>query len=72
MKDLKSLIDTCISTKQGSRDFALFYVKELGWRADIGNSTNVVMLGEIDGEYQSAWLPTPEEAVAHLLTTMAV
>ena len=66
---LRALIDACIAEKVGDKEFALFYApapNSKDWRADIGNPSSHVGLGEIEGEI-SASGDTPEEATSNLL-----
>jgi hypothetical protein len=51
MDDLETLIEACVSRKKGNNDFALFRDADDEWQAHLGNSTSVVRLGEIDGDY---------------------
>jgi hypothetical protein len=66
--ELEALINKCISKKDNNKEFALFYLGEWDgkeWRAEIGNPSSHVMLGEIGGEV-SAEGDTALEAVQKL------
>lgn len=72
MDNLSDLIRACI-VERGNKnnDFALFFIDygENKFRADIGNPSNFVMLGETEGEL-SCNGKTPLEAVQGLLALM--
>lgn len=66
MRDLNELIIKCIEKKQGSQEFALFYMLdgEPAWQAMLGNE-QPVSLGESRGEFHGKG-HSPEEAVSQL------
>jgi hypothetical protein len=64
--NLSELIDACIAKKNGNREFALFHLDPDDWRAEIGNPSQCVMLGEACGEFEARGR-TAEEAVSNLL-----
>jgi len=68
MTNLRELIQQCIDAKQGSKEFALFYVEGImrPWWAEIGNPGSAVLLGESSGEFRGEG-DTPEAAVSALL-----
>lgn len=74
MNDLASLIAACIDKKSGDKEFALFYFawddgEDDSWHARIGNPCKVVMLGEVNGDFEADGA-TPEEAVSKLLAVI--
>ena len=67
LMDLRLLIDQCIARKAGNKEFALFFDGD--WRAEIGNTSSNVSLGEIRGEFVGEG-KTPEAAVTALLASL--
>lgn len=70
-KGLLGLILECIQMKTGNKEFALFYMSEGDWTAEIGNPTSCVMLGEASAEF-SADGRSAIEAVENLILDLEV
>jgi hypothetical protein len=68
-KTLDQLIEECFALKQGNKEFALFGMEEFGWRAEIGNPSSWVMLGESNGEFTGVGV-TPAEALESLIVNL--
>jgi hypothetical protein len=68
MSDLSKLINECIAAKAGNKEFALFFAGKR-WRAEIGNRSQVVSLGEVPGEFAAAGR-TAKDAVSKLLAKL--
>ncbi|MBS9405376.1 type II toxin-antitoxin system VapB family antitoxin [Halomonas sp. TRM85114] len=66
-RDLNKLIIKCVDKKEGSREFALFYMLdgEPVWKAMLGNEQVFAPLGESCGEFQGRGT-SAEEAVESL------
>lgn len=63
---LQQLMSLCIAEKRGNNEFALFYLGPDYWSAEIGNRSEHVMLGEVQGEVRS-YGKDAHEAVRNLL-----
>lgn len=62
---IDQLITAVLNKKTGNKDFAMFLTNG-EWEATIGNLSNFVKLGEIDGEYTGQGL-TAEQTLYDLL-----
>ena len=64
---LRHLINLAISLKDGNKEFALFHYENGDWKAEIGNTSQHVNLGENSGEFSTELFKTPERAVENLI-----
>ncbi|WP_276122633.1 hypothetical protein [Pararhizobium qamdonense] len=74
MAKLSKLIAECVAIKQGNKEFALFYADYDApgfkpWRAEIGNTSSAVSLGEAEAEFCGDGM-TPKEAMIDLQTKL--
>lgn len=66
---LNDLIKQALDLKEGDKEFALFH-NDGEWMAMLGNPTSCVALGETEGEFNSAWHPTAEQAVSEIISAV--
>lgn len=66
---LADMIDRAIELKQGNKEFMLSYDPCHNWRAEIGNPSKWVRIGEVDGDIDGEGA-SPEEAMAALIVKL--